>query len=105
MLRVMGVAGPRRSGRHTKDLAGIPREIIQASIARHAQIDRAWSASRKTRHIARGDIEDVDPVVDVIGEEIIADVRGRELDGGGVVERSAGDGKALKRAAAVRVGI
>src|SRR4029453_8921369 len=101
----MRVAGPRQRCRHAKNLVGVPREIVQAAIAGHAEIYGPKSRRGKGGNRSRADIQYVDPVVDVIGEEIVARVLGGELLHGLAVKGPTGNRKALERAAAVGVGI
>ena len=60
-------------------------------------------ANRRTSGAVR--VDHVDPVVDEVGEEVVARVLGRELVRRRVVERAAGDREPLERAAAVAVGV
>ena len=75
-------------------------DVVEAAIAGHLHVHRTLDTGGKARHDPRRRIEAPDPPPAEVGEEVIADVIGRELDVRGRIERRAGD-----RAASVPVAV
>ncbi len=88
------------------DVADRPaaREVVEAAVAADVEVDRCrCAAGEADDRVPVGGIELADPAAAVVGEEVVADVLGRELPRGRVVERAAGDRAACGRRVAVAV--
>src|SRR6185369_8567720 len=95
----------RRAGGelNSEQRGGTNREVIKTAITGDLNIDERRNAGRETagRFVRR--IEQTDPAVAEIAEEIFPDVAGGKLDRGRVIESCADNCTALNRSRSVRI--